>query len=263
VNLGAAAGKPVRARNHDPKRRVARFMASRTANAWDRTADGRSSVASELNAIFAALPRPAPAAEPAPSIPTAKPRRRRPHAGLITLALVALAALIASLLLLTPLVRHTPVRRAPPPQGARPVSPPPTPAPAPVLAAAPAATVPPAEAPPSPVQAGPPAPVPRRVAPRPAAQPARREAPPAAHHGRCPRFATEAWCLHGTIMAADDQLRDAYDAAVRAGVPRDIMVDVRSDWKKLRGRANRDPQALIRGYALLTQELRAEIRRRR
>ena len=58
-------------------------------------------------------------------------------------------------------------------------------------------------------------------------------------------------------------MRDAYDDAVRAGVPRDILVDVRSDWKRLRGRANRDPQALIRGYSLLTQELRAEIRRGR
>jgi len=59
-------------------------------------------------------------------------------------------------------------------------------------------------------------------------------------------------------MAADDRLRDAYDAAVRAGVDRRTLIDVRSDWKRLRGRANRDPQALIRGYALLTQELRVE-----
>ena len=62
-------------------------------------------------------------------------------------------------------------------------------------------------------------------------------------------------------MAADDRLRDAYQAAVRAGVDRNTLVDVRGDWKRLRGRANRDPQALIRGYALLTQELRAEARR--
>jgi len=89
----------------------------------------------------------------------------------------------------------------------------------------------------------------------------KRSAAPLARHGHCPRFATEAWCLHGTIMAADDRLRDAYQAAVRAGVDRNTLVDVRSDWKRLRGRASRDPQALIRGYALLTQELRAEARR--
>jgi len=62
-------------------------------------------------------------------------------------------------------------------------------------------------------------------------------------------------------MAADDELRDAYDAAVRAGLDRDLLVDIRSDWKRLRGRANRDPRALIRGYAELTQELRTETRR--
>lgn len=90
---------------------------------------------------------------------------------------------------------------------------------------------------------------------------AQTEVPAGAHPGRCPRFAAPAWCMRGTIMSADDELRDAYDAAVRAGVDRDILIDIRSDWKGLRSRANRDPQALVRGYALLTQELRAEIRR--
>jgi uncharacterized protein len=64
-------------------------------------------------------------------------------------------------------------------------------------------------------------------------------------------------------MAADDRLRTAYDRAAAAGVDRRIMVGIRSDWKELRGRANHDPQALIRGYALLTQELRAETGRMR
>jgi hypothetical protein len=64
------------------------------------------------------------------------------------------------------------------------------------------------------------------------------------------------------VTAADSRLREAYDDATRAGVNRKILVGIRSDWKHLRSRANKDPEALIRGYALLTQELRAEISRR-
>jgi hypothetical protein len=221
-------------------------MAPRTSNAWDATAGGRSPVASELDAIFAALPRPAPAAEPVASARPAGSRRRGLRPWLVFLAAVALTALIGSLAFLMPVARQAPPRPIPPPRSAPPIA-----RPAPVL--------------PAPV--APPTVVPTRIEakpkPKPAAQQARREPPAPAHHARCSRFATEAWCLRGTIMAADDRLRDAYDAAVRAGVPRDTLVDVRSDWKRLRGRANRDPQALIRGYALLTQELRAEIRRRR
>lgn len=78
----------------------------------------------------------------------------------------------------------------------------------------------------------------------------------------CPRGAAAAWCLRGSVTAADSRLRDAYEDATRAGVNRKILVGIRSDWKHLRGRANKDPEALIRGYALLTQELRAEISRR-
>ena len=79
---------------------------------------------------------------------------------------------------------------------------------------------------------------------------------------RCPHGASAAWCLRGAVTAADDQLRDAYDEAVEAGVARPVLVGVRNDWARLRGRANRDPEALIRGYALLTQALRAEVRQR-
>lgn len=221
-------------------------MASRTSNAWDRTADGRSSVASELNAIFASLPRAARAAEPPALARPAKSRGRGLRPWLLLLAAVALAALIGSLAFLMPIARQAPPHHRPPPRAATPTAPP-----APVLPPVPAAVRPPA--------------VPPRTEtkPKPAAPEVRRAARAPVRHARCSRFATEAWCLHGTIMAADDRLRDAYDAAVRAGVARDTLVDIRSDWKRLRGRANRDPQALIRGYALLTQELRAEIRRRR
>ena len=221
------------------------LMASRTGNAWDASADGRSPVASELDAIFAALPRVAPVAEPIPPAPTAA-RTRGLRPWLVFLAAVTLAALVGSLVFLMPVARQTPPRHAPPPRATRPITPP-----APKLPPATAENAPPT------------VPNKPRAEPKLAAAPVRKEAPSTAHRARCSRFATQAWCLRGTIRGADDQLRDAYNAAVRAGVPRDTLVDIRSDWKRLRGRANRDPQALIRGYGLLTQELRAEIRRRR
>ena len=227
-------------------------MASRTSHAWDRTADGRSSVASELNAIFASLPRAVPVMEPVLPTRTAAARGRGLRPWLVFLAAVALVALVGSLAFLMPVARQAPPRHMPAPRAARPVAPP-----APLLPAAPAANSPPVLPPQAKPQTQ------ARPEPKPAVPRVRREAPLRARHARCSRFATQAWCLRGTIMAADDELRDAYDAAVRAGVARETLVDIRSDWKELRGRANRDPQALIRGYALLSQELRAEIRRRR
>jgi len=222
-------------------------MASRIRTARDAPLGDRSSVASELEAIFAPLPRIASPAEPAARPRRPRQRRTGLRLWLALLGAVALAALVGSLVLLLP-VAH----QAPPRDHARP------------------AVVPPPASPPAQRIAAPPQPAPQqqpltdsqpKAVPR--HKPAPRRAAPLVHHGRCPRFATQAWCLHGTIMAADDRLRDAYQAAVRAGVDRHTLIDVRSDWKRLRGRANRDPQALIRGYSLLTQELRAEIGRAR
>ena len=230
-------------------------MASRTSNAWDATADGRSSVASELDAIFAALPRVVPVQQPAMPERSAAPRRRRLRPWLFFLPVVALAALVASLVFLMPVARQAPARHARPAPAARPIAPR-----APVLPPGPVAT--PSPAAPATAEADVPVRVQAQTKPK-AIAPVRRRAPLPARHGGCSRFASQAWCLRGSISAADGRLRDAYDDAVRAGVARDILVDVRSDWKRLRGRANRDPQALIRGYALLTQELRAEIRRGR
>jgi uncharacterized protein len=69
--------------------------------------------------------------------------------------------------------------------------------------------------------------------------------------------------LRGAVAAADGQLRDAYATAIRAGVSRRTLEDIRDDWSRLRRRANKDPQLLIRGYGDLAQELRAEARRAR
>lgn len=211
--------------------------------------DMRPSVASELEAIFAPLPRLAPAMPAdAPASRRAAPRRIRLWPWLALIVFAASAGLIGGLLFLRPVLPRPDVVRTAPsvPMPVAPVetvqttaAPPPVPAPAPAAHE----------------------PVPAARAPAPAPTRAERPVPPSVPRGRCPRFATEAWCLHGTIMAADDQLRDTYAAATRAGVDRAVLVDVRNDWNRLRGRANRDPQALIRGYALLTGQLRAEMRR--
>lgn len=215
-------------------------MASHTRNAWDMSADGRSSVASELEAIFAALPRPPATAEaPAPIRPANRRRGTRLRLWITLLGILALAALAGSLAFLVP-VTHPRIAPPPPKKAvSRPVA---APGPAPLPLAAPPQVIPPK-------------PAPARTPPR----EHKSAAPP--RHRSCPRFASEAWCLHGRITSADRELRGAYAAAVRAGVDRHTLIDIRSDWKRLRGRANHDPQALIRGYALLTQELRAEVRR--
>jgi hypothetical protein len=220
-------------------------MASQIRTAWERSADGRSSVASELETIFAPLPRPAAAAAPAPSAKPRAIRRRGLPPWLWLLGAIALAALIGSLAFLTPVARTSRVPgthpiKAPPPSIRTTTSP------------QAATTLPSASS-------APPAAQPKVAAARPSAQPHKSAPPPRQRH--CSRYATEAWCLHGRIMAADDELRDAYNSAVRAGVDRHTLIDIRHDWKRLRGRANRDPRALIRGYALLTQALRAERRR--
>lgn len=235
-------------------RGVALFMASGTSNAWDARAGRRPPVGLELEAIFAPLPRREPQPEPLVSSAFPAPRGRRRRLWIVVLAAIAMIALIVGLAFLAPVVRQAQprqeraplVRQASPPHANMAV-----PLPAPRL-------------PTAPVMMRPPAPSPQaRVQPKPLVPATSHRRAPLVHRGSCPRFATEAWCLHGTIMTADDRLREAYDAAVRAGVSRDTLIDIRSDWKRLRGRANHDPEALIRGYALLTQELRGEMARMR
>ena len=204
-------------------------MAFRTNAAWDASADDRPTVAAELTAIFARLPRLRSPAESAMLPLPARARAGGLRAWLIVLGAIALAALIGSMTLLAPVARQLPIQG----EAKKPL--PPTSA-----IAAPKVIHPPASIPP-------------------AVHAAQRARP--AHAGACPRFAAAAWCMRGAILRADSRLRDAYEAAVRAGVDRETLVDVRRDWKRLCGRADRDPQALIRGYALLTQALRAEMRR--
>jgi hypothetical protein len=238
-----------------------------------RQADLRGSVARDLDAIFAPLPRvarPEPLASSTPLSGTSKPKGRvSPWVialGVMTLLLAAALILIAA-----------------PWRFARPIERSTVPPPAPVQPAAPAtprtSTSAPVDAAPDLAVATPQLKATRDRIPvrnpvsansRPAQRPVlRKEEPrttskPAAEGSAaaCPRGATAAWCLRGSVTAADSRLRDAYEDATRAGVNRKILVGIRSDWKHLRGRANKDPEALIRGYALLTQELRAEISRR-
>jgi len=215
--------------------------------------DREPSVGAELDAIFAALPRPTspPKEQLAPS---SAPRSARPRwIWFVVLIMAGLLAAAGIAFLAHP-------SRAPLPQ--------PLPRP---LPGRPIAAVPVPRTVINPVQ---PAPVAAPVAnppdrgagePRAAIERRRtaRRTEPLRHRGRCAARAGSAWCLRGAVAAADERLRAAYAMAIRAGVDHRTLEDVQSDWSRLRRRANKDPEALIRGYGLLTQQLRAEAGRRR
>ena len=76
----------------------------------------------------------------------------------------------------------------------------------------------------------------------------------------CEPGATESWCLRTPVTEADAALRDAYAAAVSAGVKRSVLGEIRADWSRLRRNALSDPQTVLRGYAALTEQLRLEAR---
>ncbi len=65
----------------------------------------------------------------------------------------------------------------------------------------------------------------------------------------------EARCAYPAVMAADRNLRAAYDRAVRAGVPRHALVDYRSRWASLRHRADDQPAKVIYGYRAMARDL--------
>lgn len=224
------------------------------ARATAGSGDPPLSVGAELDAIFGVLPRPSSppkdhvAVMPAPQ----RARLRWVWAALLILAALLLAAASVAFL------AHT--SRAPLPQS-RPRSTPPR-----TIAVAPVVQAPIQQAQPAPAES------PAATTPEtPTAKPestghraaAQRQAGPARRRGRCAAGATSAWCLRGAVVAADDRLRNAYAVAIRAGVDRKTLEGVRSDWSRLRRRANKDPEALIRGYGLLAQQLRAEAGRGR
>jgi hypothetical protein len=224
-----------------------------------------------MEAVFAALPRlSAPAQEEIAA--RTEPRGSRGRAWIWIMLLVA-AVLIAAAVSLVFLAHtsHAPLPRTRPRAALVP--------PAPRLSAQAPAAAPPAQPLPALPSIAPAvaAPAPRNAAPRPkieshkplhrtvAPQPQQAAAPQSRHraatpepHSRCNAGATSAWCLQDAVAAADGRLRDAYTAAIRAGVDRKTLAGVRSDWSRLRRHANKEPVALIRGYGLLTQELRAE-----
>jgi len=215
-------------------------------------------VAAELEAIFKPLPRPvAPASEGAPGRPGERAPRRGAGLGIAALIASALIIAIASIGFLAMRAQAPP----PQPQSARS-----TPVVSPSVArqVQPQPAAPASEATPSAIDE-------RRITTDPQARATAnpdggRTSSPRSHRqratrrpgGRCRAGATSAWCLRGAVVAADDRLRGAYATAIRAGVDRRTLEDVRSDWTRLRRRANKDPQALIRGYGLLTQALHAE-----
>lgn len=217
----------------------------------------RPSVAAELERIFAPLPRPAP---PAPDRPVTSgdalpQRQRRPWiAALIVFGfLVAAAGAIFLPSQLRPpqtQPRLPPVKSRPLISGQSRLAPPP-------------ATANPQAASRSPSRAASPAASPAPHKPTPAAARSSRRGTVEVRRAHCRAGATSAWCLRGAVAAADGQLRDAYATAIRAGVSRRTLEDIRDDWSRLRRRANKDPQLLIRGYGDLAQELRAEARRAR
>ncbi len=220
-------------------------MTTAPDTAGDRSAP-RMSVAAEMEAVFAPLPQTARAA---PDSPPVRPVTVRGGHGWRWAASFVAAVLVAATVLIF-MARPIPVALIQSrPRGTLTV--PIAPAPTARVALAPSIATPSVAAPY--IAAPPPAtrlerPKPNRIAAR--------------SPGRCPASATEAWCRRAEVVAADDRLRDAYDEAVRAGIGRDILVGVRNDWARLRGRANRDPAALIRGYGELTRQLYAELRRR-
>ncbi|MCJ8156978.1 hypothetical protein [Sphingomonas sp. LaA6.9] len=64
-------------------------------------------------------------------------------------------------------------------------------------------------------------------------------------------------CMRPQILAADRQLRNAYNDAVRSGVDRRTLVAYHRQWSKLRRRANSDPRSVTAGYRQMAEQLDA------
>ena len=232
-------------------------------------------ISRDMESIFGAVAGDQPAkrkvgSDPVEALVVPRPMRaRKPAVGAPTL--LALGALIGGALawLAFPSSRTptVPVRRPVPTQWARAVEPPP------VIPSAPPPSVEPARA----------APVPVRMSVVPAfadeAPVARAKRPtvthaayhPARDHARSRRIAASttsepcadmrglwrARCMRPQILAADRQLRDAYDGAVRAGVDRRMLVAYRNRWSRLRGDAVSDPSYVAVTFQQMAQSLDA------
>lgn len=115
-----------------------------------------------------------------------------------------------------------------------------------------------------------PAPVPTPVAPpaAPVIQAAATEPPPAVQKAVEVKAkpkpkpkkakARPARASRADVLAADRRLRRAYDRAIRAGVPRPVLVDYRNRWNRLRRTTWDEPTQLVRGYDRLERGLSAE-----
>ncbi len=64
-------------------------------------------------------------------------------------------------------------------------------------------------------------------------------------------------CMRPQILDADQQLRTAYQDAVRSGVDKRVLSGYRRQWKKLRSRANSDPRSVESGYRAMARQLDA------
>lgn len=58
-----------------------------------------------------------------------------------------------------------------------------------------------------------------------------------------------------SMQAADARLRRAYMTAIRVGVPRDVLVDYRDEWERLRHRDPRQSSQVARRYVAMAGEL--------
>lgn len=206
---------------------------------WCRTGLART-VAADLDAIFAEVRTQAHGPAHARSLKLvgghglARPRRL-PIASLGAVAAAALIGLAAGTFVpSTPAQAPTaPAPSSPPPVQAAMIAPLPSPIPAP------------AEAKPQPA-------VETRQAPdRPRATKAANKA----------RACARARCSRSEVMDADHRLRNAYFRAVKAGVPRPVLVSYRDRWARLRVNAKHEPQRLVTGYRTLATGLTREARR--
>jgi hypothetical protein len=101
-------------------------------------------------------------------------------------------------------------------------------------------------------------PRPHKSTPRFAAKSATAVPPPHAS-GSCDRLygLDLARCMRPQVLDADQQLRDAYQDAIQAGVDRRVLASYRRQWSKLRKRANSDPHSVTTGYRQMAEQLDA------